>query len=174
MRAAAESIDVRQELVSLLPKLRRFASTLARDPGDADDLLHDVCERAVSRSHLWSGEARLESWIYAMTRNLWTEELKKRGIRSDPGPLSVGRNTVGTAQSGEKTVYNSPLQQMILSMPNGHASVFVLVTIEGHSYREAAEILRIPIGTVMGQLSAARMRLAAMQSETAGKKASPC
>lgn len=166
MRAAAESIDFRQELVSLLPKLRRFALTLTRNPSDADTLVHDVCERAVSRSHLWNGEARLESWVYAMTRNLWIEEIKKHGVRDDVGPF---RDSV--EPDGEKAFYNSRLQQMILTMPDGLASVFVLVTIEGHTYREAAEILKIPIGTVMGQLSAARVRLASMRSETSERRA---
>ncbi|RVK63056.1 RNA polymerase sigma factor, partial [Sinorhizobium meliloti] len=65
MRPAAEMKDFRRDLVSLLPKLRRFAITLARNANDADDLVQEVCERAIARSHLWNGEGRLESWVYA-------------------------------------------------------------------------------------------------------------
>lgn len=64
--------------------------------------------------------------------------------------------------SAEKAIYATQLQKMILSMPEGLSSVFLLVNVEGHSYKEAAEILEIPIGTVMSRLSTARLKLAAM------------
>ncbi|OHV82512.1 RNA polymerase sigma factor [Ensifer sp. LCM 4579] len=172
MRQAAEMKDFRQDLVSLLPKLRRFAMTLTRDVNDADDLLQEVCERAITRSHLWNGEGRLASWVYAMTRNLWVDEIRKRKVRGggdmtdffDPAELNV-------EAAAEKAVYVNQLHRMILSMPEGLASVFLLVNVEGYSYREAAEILAIPIGTVMSRLSTARLRLAAMLSEDAERRA---
>ncbi|WEZ82916.1 RNA polymerase sigma factor [Rhizobium sp. 32-5/1] len=172
MRQATESNEFRRDLVSLLPKLRRFAMTLTRNAADADDLVQEACERAITRSHLWNGEGRLESWIYAMTRNLWIDEIRKRKVRTGGGTVDVADQDELTIEpSGEKAVYASQLQKMILSMPEGLASVFVLVNVEGHSYRETATILNIPIGTVMSRLSTARIRLAAMISETTERRA---
>ncbi|OJF96838.1 RNA polymerase sigma factor [Pararhizobium antarcticum] len=172
MRQATESNEFRRDLVSFLPKLRRFAMTLTRNAADADDLVQEACERAITRSHLWNGEGRLESWIYAMTRNLWIDEIRKRKVRTGGGTVDIADQDELTIEaSGEKAVYANQLQKMILSMPEGLASVFVLVNVEGHSYREAATILNIPIGTVMSRLSTARMRLAAMISDTTERRA---
>lgn len=172
MRPAAESNEFRRDLVSVLPKLRRFAMTLTRNAADADDLVQEVCERAITRYHLWNGEGRLESWIYAMTRNLWIDEIRKRKVRTGGGTVDASeQDELSVEPSGEKAVYANQLQKMIMSMPEGLASVFLLVNVEGHSYREAADILKIPIGTVMSRLSTARMRLAAMITETTERRA---
>lgn len=172
MRPAADTKDFRRDLVSMLPKLRRFAMTLTRNANDADDLVQVACERAIARSHLWSGEGRLESWIYAMTRNLWVDEVRKRKVRGGGGMVDIfEQDELNTEAAAEKAVYASQVQKMILSMPEGLASVFLLVNVEGYSYREAAEILGIPIGTVMSRLSTARLRLAAMLSENTERRA---
>jgi RNA polymerase sigma-70 factor (ECF subfamily) len=172
MRPAAETKDFRRDLVSLLPKLRRFAMTLTRNANDADDLVQEACERAITRSHLWNGEGRLESWVYAMTRNLWVDEIRKRKVRTGSGTVdALGHDELSIEPSAEKAVYANQLQKMILSMPEGLASVFLLVNVEGHSYRETADIMGIPIGTVMSRLSTARLRLAAMISEKTERRA---
>lgn len=172
MRPAAESKEFRRDLVSLLPKLRRFAMTLTRNAADADDLVQEVCERAITRSNLWNGEGRLESWIYAMTRNLWIDEVRKRKVRTGSGTMDASeQDELVVEASAESAVYANQVQKMVMSMPEGLASVFVLVNVEGHSYREAAEILDIPIGTVMSRLSTARLRLAAMINKNNERRA---
>lgn len=172
MPQAAVNNDIRRDLVGLLPKLRRFAMTLTRNASDADDLVQEVCERAIMKSHLWNGEGRLESWIYAMTRNMWVDEIRKRKVRTGAGLVDVSDQTeLSIDAAGEKSVYANQLYKMITSMPEGLASVFVLVNIEGHSYKETAEILSIPIGTVMSRLSTARLRLAAMVSGDSERRA---
>ncbi|WP_377290124.1 RNA polymerase sigma factor [Rhizobium sp. SG2393] len=172
MRSAVEPNDFRRELVSLLPKLRRFALSLTRNATDADDLVQEACERAITRHHLWNGEGRLESWVYALTRNLWVDEVRKRKVRAGTGLVAAEeQDELVVDAAGEKAVYANQIQKMILSMPDGLASVFVLVNVEGHSYREAADILGIPIGTVMSRLSAARIRLAAMIEKNTERRA---
>ncbi|PST22328.1 RNA polymerase sigma factor [Mesorhizobium plurifarium] len=171
MRPAAETKDFRRDLVSLLPKLRRFAMTLARNANDADDLVQEVCERAIARSHLWNGEGRLESWVYAMARNLWVDEIRKRKVRGGGALDMFEQDELNAEATAEKAVYANQVQKMILSMPEGLASAFLLVNVEGHSYRETAEILGIPVGTVMSRLSTARIRLAAMLAENTERRA---
>lgn len=163
MVETAKATDISRELVSLLPKLRRFALTLTRNAADADDLVQEACERAITRSHLWNGEGKLESWVYAMTRNLWVDEIRKRKVRTGAGVVDASeQDELRVDPSAEHAIYAKQIHRMIQSLPEGLASVFVLVNVEGHSYREAADILGIPIGTVMSRLSTARLRLAAL------------
>lgn len=172
MNDTAKRDHVSRELVGLLPKLRRFAMTLARNAADADDLVQEACERVITRSHLWNGEGRLESWMYAMTKNLWVDEIRKRKVRTGAGVVDVSeQDELSIEPSAEKVIYAKQLHYMIASMPEGLSSVFLLVNVEGHSYKEAAEILDIPIGTVMSRLSNARLRLAAMVESDAERRA---
>ena len=167
MSNQAKADQISRELVTLLPKLRRFAMTLTRNASDADDLVQEACERAITRSHLWNGEGRLESWVYAMTRNLWVDEIRKRKVRTGGGTVDASeQDELIVEANAEKAIYATQLHKMILSMPEGLSSVFLLVNVEGHSYKEAAEILEIPIGTVMSRLSTARLKLAAMVNGT--------
>jgi RNA polymerase sigma-70 factor (ECF subfamily) len=167
MSNQAKAEQISRELVTFLPKLRRFAVTLTRNAADADDLVQEACERAITRSHLWNGEGRLESWVYAMTRNLWVDEIRKRKVRTGGGTVDAAeQDELIVEANAEKAIYATQLHKMILSMPEGLSSVFLLVNVEGHSYKEAAEILQIPIGTVMSRLSTARMKLAAMINGT--------
>ncbi|MBP2233713.1 RNA polymerase sigma-70 factor (ECF subfamily) [Sinorhizobium kostiense] len=172
MRPAADMKDFRRDLVGLLPKLRRFALTLTRDAKDADDLVQEACERAITRSQLWNGEGRLEGWVYAMTRNLWVDEVRKRKVCGGGSMVDIfDEDELSAEPSRERAVYANQLQKMILSMPEGLASAFLLVNVDGYSYREAADILGIPAGTVMSRLSTARLRLAAMLSEDSERRA---
>ncbi|MDI7860844.1 RNA polymerase sigma factor [Rhizobiaceae bacterium n13] len=172
MRQPAAPQDIRRDLVGLLPKMRRFALTLTRNAGDADDLVQETCERAIAKSHLWDGKGRLESWIYAMLRNLWVDEVRKRRVRVGSGTVDAADHSeLSIDAAAESSVYAQQMNSMIMSMPEGLSSVFVLVSIEGHSYKETADILGIPIGTVMSRLSTARLRLAAMVTKDGGRKA---
>jgi RNA polymerase sigma-70 factor, ECF subfamily len=151
------------ELVRALPRMRRFALTLTRHPTDADDLVQETCMRALAKAHLRPPHAGFESWIYTMMRNMWIDELRKRKVRTGKGTIDAGdADELSMPPSGEDAIYAKELKAMIQSMPEGLSSVFLLVNVEGHSYREAADILGIPIGTVMSRLSTARLRLAAM------------
>src|SRR5690349_6292685 len=78
MRQPATTIDLRRDLVGLLPRLRRFAITLAGDVAVADELVQAICQRAITKGHQWNGEGRLESWIYTLARQQWADDSRKR------------------------------------------------------------------------------------------------
>ncbi len=154
-------------LVRFMPRMRRFAVTLTRNPTDADDLVQETCMKAISKAHLRPPQAGFESWIYTMMRNMWIDELRKRKVRTGKGTVDIAeQDELKIGPSGEDAVYTRELKEMIQQMPEGLSSVFLLVNVEGHSYREAADILGIPIGTVMSRLSTARIRLADMAGLT--------
>ncbi len=161
--ALSETDDLRRSLVGLLPKLRRFAMTLTRDAAAADALAQQACERAILKSPLRDAETRLDSWVYTLARMLWADESRKRtpcSAEVSPDPASC-----------EKISSAQPIHDTILSLQEGLASAFVLVNVEGHSYKEAAGILGIPVTTVMARLSAARLKMAMIVAEEEARRA---
>ncbi|TCM58445.1 RNA polymerase sigma-70 factor (ECF subfamily) [Rhizobium sp. PP-F2F-G48] len=162
MRPAQESIDISRDLVSLLPRLRRFALTLTRDGLQADDLVQAVCERATGRQPVWNGHGRLEDALYILARTLQDEANGRKRVAADP---RVGSASAGGATSGDA------LQQMMIAMPEGLASAFLLVAVEQRNYRDAGHILGLAPDVVAHKLATARLRLAAMASDTTERRA---
>ncbi|MBY3174526.1 RNA polymerase sigma factor [Rhizobium leguminosarum] len=160
MRQPATTIDLRRDLVGLLPRLRRFAITLAGEVAVADELVQAVCQRAVSKGHQWSGEGRLESWIYTLARQQWTDDNRKRKPKA-----SVRGNVTDireAARDRSAVVDPDTIHHMISDMPDGVSSMFLLVDVEGHSYQQAADIMGIPVANVVSQLATARLHFAGL------------
>lgn len=156
----SESAQFKRELIHLLPRLRRFARTMTRDMADADDLVQSACERAIARISQWQVGTRLDAWVYTLMRNLWISELRKRKVRIGQGTIEAGLAELPDSQtSAEDHTFTLQIGRMIEALPDGLSSVLLLVAVEQHSYREAAEILDIPVGTVMSRLSRARATL---------------
>ncbi|MFP5076761.1 RNA polymerase sigma factor [Rhizobium sp. YIM 134829] len=160
MRPAPDAKDFRRELSGLLPRLRRFALTLTRDAGEADALVQEVCSRAIGQGSSWDGRGRLDGWIYTLTRSVHAEE--PRAWRENRAASPAGADAQGQA---------SEVQALILAMPEGYASTFLLVAVEDYSYAEAAAVLDIPPETVAKHVSAARLRLAAMTAASTMRRA---
>lgn len=156
----ADMAQFKKDLVQMLPRLRRFALTLTRNRDDGDDLVQTTVERAILRLPQWQPGTRLDSWIYTMMRNLWVSELRHRRVR-------VGAGQVDAADSDDLInpiaapdhLYGNQMLAMVMSLSDGLSSTLLLVAVEGHSYHEAAEILDIPIGTVMSRMSRARQMM---------------
>ncbi len=152
--------DFRAQLISELPYLRRFAKALCGDAALADDLVQDCVERSLVKSHLYDPSRPLRAWLFAILRNIFISGLR-RGSR-----LQVVKN-LDDIEGGEDAV--PPEQEMGLSvtliaqaldaLPQAYREIVVLVSLEEMSYREAAEIVGVPIGTVMSRLSRARAQL---------------
>lgn len=161
MRPAQDSIDISRDLVTLLPRLRRFALTLTRNVAEADALVDVVCERATNRPSS-TGHGRLEDVLYSLARTLHEERHAGRKYGSDGGP-----SLDATSKSG----VSDPVQRLILSMPQGLASVFLLVAVEKRAYRDAARILGIGPKDVADRLVVARRHFAALSSGSSERRA---
>ncbi|TAV99938.1 RNA polymerase sigma factor [Rhizobium ruizarguesonis] len=157
MRQPATTIDLRRDLVGLLPRLRRFAITLAGEVAVADELVQAVCQRAIAKGHQWSGEGRLESWIYTLARQQWADDNRKRKPKA-----SVRGNVTDIRETASAAVDPDTIHHMISDMPDGVSSMFLLVDVEGHSYQQAADIMGIPVANVVSQLATARLHFAGL------------
>ena len=149
------------QLVALLPRLRRFARGLAGSREAADDVVQAACERALMRRDQFEPGSRLDSWMYRIVQNLWIDQLRKdrRGeIGIDPADLAEFPGGDSAAEA-EGKLYLAEVRRAIARLPEDHREVLLLVSVEGVAYKQAAEILDLPIGTVMSRLSRARLAL---------------
>ena len=150
-----------QDLVALLPRLRRFALVLCRSPSLADDLVQGACERALASAGRFTPGTRFDAWAFRILRNHWIDHLRRSRTEGMTEDVTAQTHIVGDA--GEEPILNklllAEIQQIIDSMPPEQREVLLLVCVEDLAYREAAEVLGVPIGTVMSRLARARGRL---------------
>lgn len=161
--------DFKSDMIAVLPRLRRFAQTLTRSVPEADDLVQEACLRALSRAHLWDQGQPFDRWLFRITRNLWISELRKNKVRLGEGHIPAEESAeLVTMETGESRVAFSQLQGRIATLPSELTTVLLVVSVEGYSYAEAAELLDIPIGTVMSRIHRARKTLAQKIAEPEG------
>jgi len=150
------------ELVALLPRLRRFALTLTRQPSLADDLVQVACERALAHADQWSPGTRLDAWVFRILRNAWIDHVRHRRTDGLMDDVSDHEHELVDGD-GEDRILNrltlAEVQRAIAGLPDEQREVLVLVCVEDLAYREAAEVLGVPIGTVMSRLARARRRI---------------
>jgi len=152
---------VRQQLVELLPRLRRFARSLAKSPHDADDLVQLAVERALLRLDQWRPGSRLDSWMFGIIRNAWIDETRSRRRRDSVfEPEEAGEHVADAAS--EAHIHRLSVEAALARLPGEQREVVALVLIEGLAYKEAAAVLDVPIGTVTSRLARGREALEAL------------
>jgi RNA polymerase sigma factor (sigma-70 family) len=155
-KKGAKMID---ELEALVPTIRRFAFSLTGSMHDADDLLQNTIERILTKGV--PEDVHLTKWAFRICRNLWIDEHRSRKVRQDATQKpELQQNQI---TDGEQTMTNQvtieQVNKAMANLPDEQRSIISLVAVEGLTYREVAETLGIPIGTVMSRLSRARITL---------------
>lgn len=145
------------QLLALLPIMRRYSRSLAKSDAEGEDLLQDCVAKALARRGQWRG-LNLRGWILTMMTNLYRNGYKSRA-RTRYETLDAAENVCDASTEAEPFQLQQ-LEAAINALPEDNRAVLMLIVVEGYSYGEAAEILDIPIGTVMSRLSRARHRLA--------------
>lgn len=166
--------DIRQMMIELLPRLQRFAYSLTGDLDRADDLVQDTCVRALANIGQWQAGTRLDSWMYRIAQNLWFDRMRSQKTRGEVLDVEALENISGSDGRNvtEGKLDLERVSRDITRLPRDQQVLIGLVCVDGLSYREAAEALGIPIGTVMSRLSRARKALGQALSP-AGTDASP-
>ena len=149
-----------RELLTLLPRLRRFARSLARDAADADDLCQVALERALKSRHQWQEGTRLDAWMYRIIRNSWIDEVRARTRRAQTFVPEEAGLSVGAESDADIRMEMQDVDRAMNELPPEQREVIALVLVEGLAYREAADILEIPIGTLTSRLTRGRQALA--------------
>jgi len=161
-----------QELVAILPRLRRFALGLTRNGAEADDLVQAACEKAITRINQWEPGTRLDSWMFRIIQTTHIDLI--RGKKRRDGYLEIIEGQVESSFDGERAAEASmtldAVRRAIYTLPDEQRAVVMMVSVEGLSYKEAAEVLQIPMGTLTSRLVRARTALARMMQEQDGEQ----
>jgi RNA polymerase sigma-70 factor (ECF subfamily) len=155
---------INNDIAALLPRLRRFARTIVYNREDADDLVQIAVERALARSGQWQPDTRLDSWIFRIMKNAWIDEVRSR-IRRDNlfAPEEAGEH-VGD-QAAEAQQQRMAIEKAVGMLSEEHRMVVALVLVDGMPYKEASEVLEIPMGTLTSRLVRARTALQEILSD---------
>jgi RNA polymerase sigma-70 factor (ECF subfamily) len=153
----------RRRLEALRPRLYRVARAWCHDVHLAEDLVQEALLKAMDRAGQLKDNAALDSWVFAILNNVWRDHLRRAREFVDLDDLdeaviideATPEQAVARRQTGDR------VRAAIARLPLGQRQVLTLVDLESCAYAEVAEILAIPVGTVMSRLSRARQALKA-------------
>lgn len=157
-------------LPRLLPKLWAFALRVTGSPRDAEELVQQTCMRALERSRQLAPRTDLLCWIYSIACRIWLDELRTSRLRSrangewQGGPASeTAAHSVGG--NPESDAFKQQIVDAVDQLPEPQRIVMLLIAVEGLGYREAADVLDIPVDTVMSRVARAREAIGRVFSE---------
>lgn len=153
-----ELATFQQALVQLLPRLRGLALSYCGSQADAEDAVQQTCERALRHWRQWRGSGELEHWLLKILVNTWRDERRYRQLRCSAGAVPQSP-PLDESSDAETEAYLDQIRANILRLPSGQREVLLLVVGEGLSYKVAAQVLDVPIGTIMSRLARARQTL---------------
>jgi RNA polymerase sigma-70 factor (ECF subfamily) len=152
--------DVLQHIEQEIPRLRRYARYLRREPDHADDLVQECLARAIAKIETWQPGTNLRAWLFVILRNCHINEIRReQRVVSLEDETPASEPALSVPGSQETRVALAEVRRAYLSLSEEHREVLLLVAIEGLQYEEAAEILEVPLGTVRSRLSRARQAL---------------
>ena len=157
---APASDQFADQLIAVLPRLRRFARGLSGSVADADDLVQAACERALARRHQFQEGTRFDSWMFRIVQTIWIDQVRARDVRKENGDVAEER--LGSDEPVRRVEARLALDEVRLAIHRlspDQRTALLLVTVEGLSYKEAAEVMQVPVGTIMSRLARARLAL---------------
>jgi RNA polymerase sigma-70 factor, ECF subfamily len=154
------SIRFGDQLIAVLPRLRRFARGLTGSAVEADDLVQAACERALARQHQFQEGTRFDSWMFRIVQAIWIDLVRSRDVRKEEGDIPEDRlGSDEPMRRVEARLALAEVRRAVDLLPPDQRTALLLVTVEGLSYKEAAEVVRVPVGTIMSRLARARIAL---------------
>ncbi len=158
--------EVSKGIPEVFPRLWRYCLALTSNPDRANDLAQSVCLKALEKSEQFTPGTHLDRWMFRIAQRSWINEMRSEAVRRGGGLVTIDEIELpDTTYSGQEM--NLLARQMlikIMELPEAQRMAVLLVYVEGFSYKEASEILDIPIGTVMSRLATSRSKLTANTS----------
>ena len=159
MRALNGEAKLHAELLELLPGLRRYAFSLCGTAEDADDLCQSAIERILDKGV--PDDVVLAKWAFRICRNLWIDQYRASRTRQQAveNPLLQEINISDDSHRTEHEIQLQRVNQAMQKLNEEQRSALSLVTVQSMSYKDAAAVLEVPVGTVMSRISRARANL---------------
>ncbi|MEX0317731.1 RNA polymerase sigma factor [Ruegeria sp.] len=159
--------EIREGIGTLYPRLWRFCLMQTGRRDRADDLAQMTCLRALEKHAGYQPGTHLDRWLIRMAHRLWLNELRATSVRTGGGLVALEDTELPDPRVNTETnIFARQVFSRIGELPESQRVTVLLVYVEGFAYKEAAEILNIPIGTVMSRLAAARKRIAGELAQT--------
>jgi RNA polymerase sigma-70 factor, ECF subfamily len=159
-------LEVRAGLAAHLGRLWRYGLVLSSRGDVAEDLVQATCLRALERSDQFLAGSQLDRWLFSILRSIWLNEVRARRVRQGEGVVDA---EISLTFDGKKEIETNILTHQVLKevqlLPQAQRETLFLVYVEGLTYREAAQILDVPIGTVMSRLAAVRQELGRLNTD---------
>lgn len=144
----------------MYPRLWRFCLALTGSKDDAGEVAQATVVRALERANQYEAGTHLDRWLFVMARRIWLNELRRAKMREGRGLVPAeDAPLLGNHDDSETNIFVREVLSEMTRLPEAQRETVFLVYVEGFAYKEAAEMLEIPIGTVMSRLAAARKRL---------------
>lgn len=155
-----------------LPRLWRYGLVLSSNRDTAEELVQATCVRALERTHQYQAGTRLDRWLISILHSIWLNEVRSRKVRQGQGLVDADAVLVFDGlQATETNILAGQVLREVQDLPEVQRETVYLVYVEGMTYREAANVLAVPIGTIMSRLAAARAKLADLgRDEKPGQK----
>lgn len=151
---------MREALSAIYPRLWRYCLVLAANRDSANDLAQAVCVRALEKHAQFTIGTYFDRWLFRIAQRMWINEIRKQKVRQGEGLIPAEEADLIDPQSTpEMNLFARQVLLEVMALPEAQRTAVSLVYIDGFSYKETAEVLDIPIGTVMSRLSAARAKL---------------
>jgi RNA polymerase sigma-70 factor, ECF subfamily len=152
-----------EDLIALLPNLRRFALSLCRRGDLADDLVQITAERAFAARDRFDPTTRLDAWLFRILRNAWIDHARRMTTQGTQIALDDAPDArlVDGVRDVEAVLMLRKTEAAMAELPEDQREVMMLVCVDELTYKEAAEVIGVPIGTVMSRLARARLALTA-------------
>jgi RNA polymerase sigma-70 factor (ECF subfamily) len=134
---------------------------LSRQKHVADDLVQATCVRALERAGQFMVGTRLDRWLLTIMHSIWLNELRSQRVRQGQGFVDAEQELSFDGETlAQDQVLAAQVIRRVNALPEAQRETVFLAYVEGLSYKEIAEVLHIPVGTVMSRLAAARLKLA--------------
>ncbi len=158
----------RFNVIGQLATLRRYALSLARNPDEAEDLVHDALVKAYERQVTYKSGANIRNWLLSIVHNTYVDRLRQKRSQQRRDEAAGELADHAAAPDQEHSVRLTQVRKAFLELPDDQREALHLVAIEELSYQEAAGVLGIPVGTLMSRISRARARLRSIEEEAPG------
>lgn len=159
MTDPASTCAMRDELVALVPELRAFALSLARNPATADDLVQETVLKAWSKLDRFAPGTNMRAWLFTILRNSYYSMLRKgRRETADVDGLHAARLSQAPDHDGRLALRD--FAAAFAQLPDDQREVLILIGASGFSYEEAAQTCGCAVGTIKSRANRARAKLA--------------
>ena len=148
------------QLSAIYPRLWRYCLVLTKHKSDAEDLAQRAALQAIEKKSGYRDDNKMDRWLFRIAQRIWLNEVRARSVRQGQGLRPVEEFDLSDEKLGpEANIFLGEVLSAAMGLPQTQRTTLLLVYVDGQTYKEAAEILDIPVGTVMSRLSAARLRL---------------